>query len=339
MTVGLCSWLGARRTRGANVRASAPVALPAASALPVLWRTKLRSTLRGIDHAEQVAHCLENNLVGIGWRIDELPSGASLELVCQTIEENRAQGWGRRAAQTVRRLGQEAEIGDFVWTRDTAGRYLVCKISGGYRYDISEASKRVDVHQVRDVAWAPRALNDLEVPGGVIRRFVGVGSSFSRINDDGARRLTPYLWEKLHGRALPELAITPAEVLASHLDPYDVEDLVYVWLQVARGFVALPRARQRDTPAYEWTMIHRETGRRGIVQIKTGSEPVDLQALADARSDDQTGTYTFAACGKYIGNPELVTEVIGRDALLSFVAEQPALLPVRVRTWFELTSP
>jgi hypothetical protein len=269
------------------------VTVPNPSELPVLWRTKLRSTVPDIDHAEQVAHCVDGGLIGIGWRLDELPVGTPLEVVCQTIEDNPAEGWGRRAAQTVRRFGEEAEIRDFVWTRDTAGRYLVCKITGDYRYDISDAAKRVDVHQVRDVAWAPRALNDLEVPGGVIRRFVGTGSSFSRINDDGARLLTPYLWEKLHGRPLPTLAITPGEVLASYLDPYDVEDLVYVWLQLARDYIALPRARQRDTPAYEWTMIHRHTGRRGIVQIKTGSEPVDLQTLADARADDETDTYAL----------------------------------------------
>ncbi len=100
--------------------------------------------------------------------------------------------------------------------------------------------------------------------------------------------MTPYLWEKHHDRPLPKLAITPVEVLTSHLDPYDVEDLIYVWLQVARGYVALPRARQRDTPAYEWTMIHGDTRRHGIVQIKTASDHVDLQALVDAKADDQT---------------------------------------------------
>ncbi|MGK2939683.1 MAG: hypothetical protein ACSLFR_18080 [Solirubrobacteraceae bacterium] len=240
--------------------------------------------------------------------------------------------------QTVRRFGAEAKIGDYVWTGDTSGRYLVCKITGDYRYDISDASKLVDVHQVRDVAWAPRPLNDLEVPGAVIRSFVGTGYSFSRVHDRAARLLTPYLWEKLHDRPLPELAITPAEVLSSHLDPYDVEDLIYVWLQVARGYIALPRARQRDTPAYEWTMIHGDSRRRGIVQIKTGSEPVDLQALADARADDATDTYAFATCGQYLGDASLVTEVISDDELLAFVAAQPDLLPLRVRTLFELAS-
>lgn len=303
---------------------------------PTLWRTKLRSTVPGVDHAAQVAHCLDHELVGIGWRIDELPNHTPLEQVSNWIENRSDPGWGRTSAQTVRRFGEQAIAGDFVWTRDTSGRYLLAKIVGEYRYDISEAAKLVDVHQVRDVEWAPTPLSDLDVPGGVIRRFVGTGSSFSRIHDDPARLLTPYLWEKLHGRALPTLSIKPQEVLASHLDPYDVEDLVYVWLQVARGYIALPRARQRDTPAYEWTMIHRETGRRGIVQVKTGSSSVDLQALANARADDQTDTFAFATCGTYDGDVGLVDEVIGSQELLRFVADHLELLSGRVRTWFEL---
>lgn len=310
--------------------------LPDSADSPMLWRTKLRSTLPGVDHAAQVAHCIDRGLIGIGWRIDELTSGASLDAVTEVIEDTDWDGWGPAAANTVRRFGEQAVIGDFVWTRDTAGRYLVCKISGKYRYDISEAAKLVDVHQVRDVDWAPHPLNDLDVPGGVIRGFIGTGLSFSRIHDRAARVITPYLWEKLHGRELPALDLTPGDVLASHLDPYDVEDLVYVWLQVRRGFVALPRARQRDTPAYEWTMINRTTGRRGIVQIKTGSEAVDLQALANARADDRTDTFAYATSGAYLGNPELVTEVIVDEALLQFVAEHAELLPNRVRTWFEL---
>lgn len=300
--------------------------------LPVIWRTKLRSTVPGIAHDQQVAHCLDGGLIGIGWRIDELAGGTQLEKVLQTIEDNPEPGWGRTAAQTVRRFGKEAEVDDFVWTRDTSGRYLICRITGPYRYDISDAAKAVDVHQVRAADWAPRPLNDLEVPGGVIRCFVGTGSSFSRILDPGARLLTAYLWEKLHDRPLPKLAITPREVLTSHLDPYDVEDLIYVWLQIARDYVALPRARQRDTPAYEWTMIHRQSQRRGIVQIKTGAEPVDLGALASAVADDETDTYAYATSGVYLGDPALVTEVISTEELLDFASKHPELLPARVRT-------
>jgi hypothetical protein len=304
---------------------------------PVLWRTKLRSTLPGIDHAKQVAHCLQRGVVGIGWGLDDLPTGTTLDLVCETIEKRDELGWGRTAARTVRRFGEEARVGDFVWTRDTAGRYLVSRLAGPYRYEMSAEATAVDVHQVRDVEWAP-PLNDLDVPGAVIRAFIGTGLSFSRIHDQRARELTPYLWEKLHGRSLPDLAISPGHVLSSHLDPYDVEDLIYIWLQAERGYLALPRARQRDTPAYEWTMIDRAGKRRGIVQVKTGEDRVDLGALAAAVADDATDTYAFATCGRYDGDPDCITEVIAAEDLLSFAIRHRAILPPRVRTWFDLAS-
>ena len=70
------------------------------------------------------------------------------------------------------------------------------------------------------------------------------------------------------------------------LDPYDVEDLIYVWMQVARGYVALPRSRQRDNPVHELPMQHSVTGHRGNVQVKTGSAHVDLGQLLRAAGDD-----------------------------------------------------
>ena len=76
----------------------------------------------------------------------------------------------------------------------------------------------------------------------------------------------------------------------------------------------------------------------GIVQIKTGADVVDLQALADARADDHTDTFAFATCGHYVGESRLVTEVISATDLLAFVATEHDLLPLRVRTMFELAQ-
>jgi hypothetical protein len=89
--------------------------------LPMVWWTKLRSTLPGVDHTAQVAHCVEGGLIGIGWRLDELAPGTSLDVMVATIGAKSEAGWGRTAAQTVHRFGTQAEIGDFVWTRDTSG--------------------------------------------------------------------------------------------------------------------------------------------------------------------------------------------------------------------------
>jgi len=150
--------------------------------------------------------------------------------------------------------------------------------------------------------------------------------------------MTAYLWEKLHDRPLPQLTASKTEILQSYLDPYDVEDLVYVWLQAIRGYLALPRSRQRDTPAYEYTLIHRDSGRRAIAQIKTGSTPVDLAALAAAASDDETDTFAYATCGRYGGDRAAVLHVVQDAELLDFADRHEMLLPPRVRTWFALAS-
>ena len=73
------------------------------------------------------------------------------------------------------------------------------------------------------------------------------------------------------------------------------------------------------------------------MQIKTGSEPVDLQALADARADDETDTYAFATSGSYLGDPVLVDEIIGRERCRASLLSTRGFCPC-VRTWVELAG-
>ncbi|MTD43801.1 hypothetical protein GKE82_05635 [Conexibacter sp. W3-3-2] len=301
-----------------------------------IWRTKLRSTVEGVDHGQQVQHCLDQQIVGIGWGINEADESWTLDQVVQWADAHTTDGWGHSAAMTIRRFGEQLLVGDFVWTRDTAGRYLLCKVTGPWRFDASSAAYDVDVHQVRSVDWAPRPLNDLEVPGSVIRTFVGTGSSFSRVLPDGARLLSEYLWEVLHEREPPQLDITAKEVLTEHLDPYDVEDLIYVWMQIERGYVAFPRARARNTPAYEWSMLHRSTLRRGIVQVKTGATPVDIDELLTAADAAPTDTYAYATSANYDGDTGSLTQLITTDMLVQFAREHDEFLPARIRAWFAL---
>jgi len=302
---------------------------------PTIWRTKLRSLKPGVDHHEQVAHNFNDGIVGIGWGIEDLPDGAALRDVLAAIDSEP--GWTKAAVHTVRRFGEDAQIGDFIWTRDLQGRFLLGRITGPYRYENSELAKRTDTHQVRDCEWANRALGDLEVPGAVIRGFVGTSTSFSRLRDDGARIYTAWLWEKLHGRDPAPLSFTPLEVL-QQLEPYDLEDLVYTWMQIVENYLALPKARRTDTPAYEWTMLNRNTYVPAIVQVKSGSEAVDLEALAAAAPDADTVLFACSASGQFTGHPPREVRRVSPAELVEFAHKHKRLLPPRVRTWFELAK-
>ncbi|MCW2962611.1 MAG: hypothetical protein JWM90_2998 [Thermoleophilia bacterium] len=296
-----------------------------------LWRTKLRSVKPGVNHERQVAYCIEREVIGIGWGMDR-PSGTALDDVLAVVRND----WNlRTAAHTIRRFA-EAKDGEFIWTRDTFGRYRLCRLEGPWRYENDPESAAVDIHQVRDVSWMTAPANDLQVPGAVIRCFVGTGSSFSRVRNKSARMLTERIWAMAAGAEPEPLGFSPSQVLADMLDPYDVEDLIYVWLQVTMGYIALPRSRKRDTPVYEFSMLHAKSGRRGIVQVKTGRTPVDIDGLAKALDSD-TDAFAFATSGRYAGADSRVS-VISENELLEFVAEHPQYLPERIRWMFELAT-
>jgi hypothetical protein len=302
---------------------------------PTIWRTKLRSLKPGVHHQEQVDHNFDDGIVGIGWGIEGLPDGASLGDVLAAIDAES--DWTKDAVHTVRRFGEDAEIGDYIWTRDLHGRFRLGRITGPYRYENTELAKRTDTHQVRDCEWADQPLGDLEVPGAVIRGFAGTSTSFSRMWDEGARIYTAWLWEKLHGRDPAPLRFTYLEVLRQ-LEPYDLEDLVYTWMQVAEDYLALPKARRTDTPAYEWTMLNRKTFAPAIVQVKSGNQAVDLEALAAAAPSAEAVLFACSASGKFTGHPPRGVRCVSPAELVGFVHGHEQLLPPRVRTWFEVAK-
>jgi hypothetical protein len=104
-----------------------------------VWRAKLRSDVKGVKHEEQVAYCVENDLIGLGWCFKHLVSGTALPVITQHIK-NHPDG-GPQAAETIRRFAEEAQEGDFIWTRDTHGTYRLGCITGPYRYENTAATR------------------------------------------------------------------------------------------------------------------------------------------------------------------------------------------------------
>ena len=301
---------------------------------PTLWRVKMRSSLPRVDHRAALRRCRDKGIVGLGWYLDGERSSGNADRIVTAIRTSPLDGYGPRAANVVRMIACDAQEGDVVWTRDLDGRYWVGRITGPFRYGGSKAAWSHDLHQTRPVAWAPRTLDELETPGDVIRAFTGIGQSICRIPSDTARRISIPILERLSGRAPEPIELTHAEVLEQLLSAEDVEDLIYVWMQVEGNYVALPRTRKRDTPGHEYPMRHRVTGRRGIVQVKTGSARVDLDALRGAGGGN-SDLFAYATSGGYDGDRAGVT-VLDTDRLVRFMRDQPQLTPARVGALFDL---
>lgn len=303
---------------------------------PVVWRNKLRSLVDGVDPAVATERCIRESICAVGWDLGELPDSTTIDDVLTMIRAKADPGWGARAASCVRRFGQDAQVGDLIWTRDTRGRFRLGMIAGDYYYDGSPEARATDLHQVRPTTWLPRVFDDLDVPGAVVRAFTGPGSTLSRIHNESARQLSQHLWNNETGNP-SSLSLSHDEILRDVLDPYDVEDLVFIWLQVERNMLVLPRSRARDTPLYEWTMIDRQDHRRAIVQVKTGNVALDIASLESARTSTDVKTFAFATSDQYVNcAPDSPTERIDPLELVRFVASHPNFLSDRIRSRFAI---
>ena len=188
---------------------------------------------------------------------------------------------------------------------------------------------------MRAVKWQ-RPLLDVEVPGSVVRRYAGRGQTFSEIHSDSGRIFSHRLWAELSGEPFDLPSPSREEVLRDYLDPIDVEDLVYAYLQAARDYIVLPTSRRRDTPAYEYALVHRTSGQPAVVQVKTGNTPVDVRLLARTAGKDHLA-YAYSTTGSYRGRHDGVERITDRE-LLRFVDSYPQLLPPRVKAWFDYAA-
>lgn len=133
----------------------------------------------------------------------------------------------------------------------------------------------------------------------------------------------------------------PYPVAAKDLDVFalmsaeDCEDLVGLYLQAQLGYSVIPSTCRRDTPGYEFVLIHRETGEEAVVQVKNGA--VDL-ATGGLRSPGRH-VFLFTSRGEYLGPHHEDVTCLSRGDLLSFAASHRARLPRRLQHLWDVANP
>lgn len=316
--------------------------------LPQVWITKVRTTREGIRQESQINFCEDNCLIGIGWGEETQVTGAHLESVLNAVRENKNPGWGKRAAQTIERFALQASVGDYVWTRDHEGAYRLCQIQGEYFFENDSKNINVDLHQLRDVEWCKiggeATVSELTAPGAVVRAFTGQRLAFSRCHDTAARLLTQKYWLDHKGESTDSLpALSRNDIIEHVLDPNDLENLIYIYMQSELDYMVMPRDRRPDTPAYEWMMISRDTGNKAMVQVKSGDagSKENVTALANAAREIKADAYWFSTkCSEEVKKAcfDRNVSTISIGDVLTFVEQKNAVLPERLQKLFSLAS-
>ncbi|TKT94155.1 hypothetical protein [Dyadobacter frigoris] len=292
-----------------------------------LWRINLKPANRtGYDSRN---HCLGNQIVGIGWPIDNVTESITSEIYETAgklkYQLNTSRGW----SNAWNAIFYKMQINDLVWTRTIDGNYFLGRVTSEWRYDFSSDAINNDIANVRDCQWVKVGLID-KVPGKVIRSFMP-SSTLQRVEGNNTMTYSQQLYNELSNTNFYQLTVSSEQDIFSLLSPDDCEDVVGLFLQIKHGYLMIPSSCKRDTVGYEYEFIHKTTATKAVAQVKSGNISIDRNDYIgiDAK------VFLFATNQKYTGEEYDNITCLNSEELKEFMKEYQSSLPDKVKFWIE----
>jgi hypothetical protein len=293
-----------------------------------LWRLHLRPT--DIDAHDAVQHCLDNGFLGLGWGgLKEIEGEATADY----LKRHREELMDGKRERSVHGILERVRESDLIWARDAAGGFLLGRATD---QAYPRFGKHADLRDMYHVVPAniiggrvgTHAILDTEVPGAIKATFTRPRSAtFHRIHEQHLLDYSAWLFAIKTG--IPEPKLDPSPFL-DMLDPYELEDLVALYLQ-EHGWRVVLSSHAPNTPRYEATFVHPEHGTAGV-QVKHRGADLDAGRYAD---DPQVGrVFLFTASGKYGETRPANVTIISERELIAFARERRAMLPQAISYWF-----
>jgi hypothetical protein len=259
----------------------------------------------------------------MGWPVPEESTRTSEDL--EWFKEAAAKEYGEDTSwHSVWTFAEQPKLGDLVWFRNTEGRFYLADILEPWRYEYEDPRAiGVDIVNRRKARIIEIGLADA-VPGKIIACF-RPSRTFQAIRSPGMLAFSCRL-------AGVDFGSDDPFDLYEFMSDFDLENLVFVYLQV-RGWYVLPGTRSATTAHYEFVLVHRDTGERAMVQVKSGGTWIDASQYGGEEK-----AILFASSGEYGPAVPGNVAIISRGDLNEFIRTYPHLLPRAVKTWIEVTG-
>ena len=291
-----------------------------------LFRIHIRPSGGTDDMTVTFRHCLENGLLGVGWRVDGLANTMDWKTY-----ERVATPAPHKSIQQPRYIYNNVEPRDLVWTRDSKGQYYLARVQSGWEYWTSEQSRAndIDIANIFRCEFCAVALD--EVPGVVVSSFNARGRSIQRIRDSSALVYSKHRWNLCAKRQVYDVDLANFPDIFTMLDSEETEDLVFVYLQ-SKCWYVIPNSRQGNTLRFEFMLTDSRTGEKALTQVKSG----DTRLNIDDYAEEQWRIFLFQANTLYDGLPHENVTCITREELATFLHENVSLFPQSFRTKLDL---
>jgi len=272
------------------------------------------------------AYCLRAKVLGVGWQ-----TYSAKPISCWADYEAEASRHHPDLSR-VRYLKDRVKPADLLWTRCPAGNYYLAKVESEWEYLTGPEAQDADiVNVVRCQILQVPAVDD--VPGKIVACFRPT-RTIQSIKDETSRQYSQFLWNKLSGTLTYDLSEHAPRNLFSMLGAEATEDVLFLYLQV-QGWLVVPNSRKADTMSYEFYLIHGQTRRRAIIQIKTGDTGL---CTRDWKSRAEH-VFLFQSNGRYSGEPQPDVECLSPGAVETFMRANRDLFPSNISFWLDYAAP
>lgn len=283
-----------------------------------LWRVHLRS---GSD--DPVSICLQQDIIGVGWRVPSKPKDFDEYLKMGDIEYGDT-GWYK----ALNAIGNRMAIGDLVWVRDFAGIYYIGQITGNWEYRDTPDNLMADIINIRQCKLHRVGPS---VAGKIINCFRSQ-ASIQQIHDDTAYLFSKIVFNRLTGSSLPIDNSSSADIF-SLLSDVDLEDVIGIYLQYYMKFIIIPssRSRHNNTIKYEYQLLEPNSGELVFVQVKSGGvviNPEDYYAYSGK-------WFLFSPSGYACSSERPHVICIERQEIEIFINTSRKILPTSITTWMD----
>lgn len=285
---------------------------------PTAWRVNIAP-----DGKPAYAIALNEKVVGVGWGVpdDANPPRTWLEFEMRAREHYANSAW----KAPLRSFENGMAIGDFVWAYDKGrGRYHLGRIKSPWQYSAKEPFLSSGLRHVRDCEW-------MQVPVSKVPSSVLHGRSIVR-HHPGLSEYSKQVYNELTDTGYRyRLSENSMSNLWDFLGPDDCEDAVAFFLQIEKGFLIQPSTSKISTPDIEFMVWQKHTGEGVGVQVKSGSQAIDL-ALYATKPEKY---FVFSSSGSYRGKLADNTLVLDPKEVESSLRRNKDRLSMTLRFWID----
>lgn len=262
-------------------------------------------------------YCLENNLLGVGWKVQDVDNTKNWEDYYEKAKEK----YGK--VNQCDYIRKHVKVDDLMWTRDKSKGYFLAKVVSEWEYFNSEASFNENIDIVNIFRVELLAVPIGAVPGKVIASF-RASRACQKIDGKSIKIYSRILWNELSKIQYYDTSNDKFDDIFLMLDDEETEDLVFLYLQ-SIGWYVVPSSRKGDTMSFEYLAINPKTGRRALTQVKTGQSNVPRSSYSNRDSDEHI--FLFQTNEKYTEESSGLVTNISRKNIIDFLRESRDWLP------------